>query len=113
LNRNKLNRAYQKKDKKREELRKKTLHDVFKVLEDLSKDTVFDEAYIFGSVAEESKFSEHSDVDIAFKGLNRDNLFQVVSFVSDKLGRDVNVVHLEDIHFKEKIIREGIRWKRG
>jgi len=112
LNRDRLKKAYQKKDLEREELRKKVLHDVFKVLEDLSKDTAFDEAYIFGSVAEETKFSEHSDVDIAFKGLDRDKLFQVVGLISNQLGRDVNIVHLEDIHFRENIMRKGLRWKK-
>jgi len=107
-----LKKAYQKKDEEREELRKKVLQDVFRVLKDLSKDTSFDEAYIFGSVAEETKFSEHSDVDIAFQGLDRDKLFQVVGFISNGLGRDVNIVHLEDTHFRGKIMRKGIRWKR-
>ena len=112
MNRDRLKKAYQKKDKEREELRKKVLQDVFKVLEDLSKDTAFDEAYIFGSVAEETKFSKHSDVDIAFSGLDRDKLFQVVGLISNQLERSVNIVHLEDIHFREKIIRKGILWKR-
>jgi hypothetical protein len=32
--------------------------------------------------------------------------------LSSHFKRDVNVVHIEDIRFKNKILREGIKWKK-
>ncbi len=103
---------YKKKTEEREKLRKEFLKRVFEALKKLSEDVSFEDAYLFGSVTEENRFSGSSDIDIAFKNLDRDRLFYAVSFLSTCLGRDVNVVHLEDIHFKDKIMKEGIRWKR-
>lgn len=104
---------YRRKAEKRERLRKEFLNTVYKALERLSEEVSFEDVYIFGSLTEPYKFGEYSDVDIAFKGLDRDGLFYAVSFLSGHLNREVNGVHMEDIHFKDKILKEGIRWKRG
>lgn len=72
----------------------------------------FEEVYIFGSAVKPYQFGEYSDIDFAFKSLDRDKLFYVVAYLSESLNREVNVVHVEDIHFKDKIIREGIKWKK-
>lgn len=108
----KVREAYQRKDAEREKLRKKTLKEACNTLGKLSEEVHFDAAYIFGSVLEMNRFSEHSDVDIAFLGLDRDELFYVTSFISGKIGRDVNIIHLEDISFKDKILMEGFQWKK-
>ncbi|MDR4499698.1 MAG: nucleotidyltransferase domain-containing protein [Candidatus Scalindua sp.] len=107
----KIKEAYQRKDAEREKLRIKTLQNVCNILGKLSEEVQFEDAYIFGSVLEENRFSEHSDVDIAFLGLDRDELFYVTSYISGKIGRNVNIIHLEDISFKDKILMEGLRWK--
>ncbi|KHE90420.1 MAG: hypothetical protein SCABRO_03803 [Candidatus Scalindua brodae] len=91
---------------------KKTLKEACNILRKLSEGVQFEAAYIFGSVLEMNRFSEHSDVDIAFLGLDRDELFYVTSFISGKIGRDVNIIHLEDISFKDKILMEGFQWKK-
>lgn len=108
----KIRDAYQRKDAEREKLRKKTLKEACNTLGKLSEEVQFEAAYIFGSVLEMNRFSEHSDVDIAFLGLDRDELFYVTSFISSKIGRDVNIIHLEDISFKDKILSEGFQWKK-
>ena len=107
----KIRGAYQRKDAEREKLRIKTLQEVCNILGKLSEEVQFEAVYIFGSVQKENKFGEHSDVDIAFMGLDRDELFYVTSYISGKIRRNVNIIHLEDISFKDKILREGFRWK--
>lgn len=107
----KIKEAYQRKDAEREKLRIKTLQEVCNILGKLSEEIQFEAAYIFGSVLKENRFSEYSDVDIAFLGLDRDELFYVTGYISGKIGRDVNIIHLEDISFKDKILREGFQWK--
>ncbi len=107
----KIKEAYQRKDAEREKLRKKTLEEACNILGKLSEEVQFEAAYIFGSLLEKNRFGEHSDVDIAFLGLGRDELFYVTGYISGKIGRDVNIIHLEDISFKDKILAEGFRWK--
>ncbi len=108
----KIREAYQRKDAEREKLQKKTLKETCNILGKLSEEVQFETAYIFGSVLEKNRFSEHSDVDIAFLGLGRDELFYVTSYISGKIRRDVNIIHLEDISFKDKILSEGFQWKK-
>lgn len=112
LDMEKIKEAYEKKSERREKLRTEVLEKVFEALEDLSDKVVFDEAYIFGSVAAPRRFREDSDVDIAFKGLDKDRLFFAVGFLSNALERDVNIVEIERIRFRDKIERVGLRWKK-
>lgn len=107
-----IKEVYRKKAEERERLRIKVIKDAFKVLEKLKEEVSFKDAYIFGSAAQPHQFTEFSDIDIAFTELEKDKLFFVVSFLSSHLQRDVNVVHIEDIHFKDKILKEGIKWKK-
>lgn len=106
-----IKEIYKKKAEEREQLRLKTIKDTFEAIKRLAEVAFFQEAYIFGSVTEPYQFGESSDIDIAFKKLDRDRLFFAVSFLSRWLGRDVNIVHLENIHFKERILKDGMRWK--
>lgn len=106
-----IKEVYRKKAEERERLRIKVIKDAFKVLEKLKEEVSFKDAYIFGSAAQPHQFTEFSDIDIAFTELEKDKLFFVVSFLSSHLQRDVNVIHIEDIHFKNKILKEGIKWK--
>lgn len=94
----------------REKIREKVLKQVDAALDTLSETYSWDEVYIFGSLIRERKFSSKSDVDIAIKGLNK---FQHFSFVGDfslLLGRDVDVIRLEDCHFNNSITSGGIKW---
>jgi predicted nucleotidyltransferase len=102
--------VYERKDEERERARESLMSKISNVLKRL--EVSFEEVYVFGSVTKPYQFGESSDVDIAFKGLDKERFFSTISFLNRELGRDVNVVLLEEVHFKEKIIREGIRWKR-
>ncbi|GBD96436.1 MAG TPA: hypothetical protein ENG83_09330 [Nitrospirae bacterium] len=107
-----IKEVYKKKSEEKERLRKRIVDDAFKALEKLNDEISFEEAYIFGSVTEPYRFGEYSDVDFAFRGLESDKLFYAVACLSGYLDREVNVVCIEDIHFSDKIIREGIKWKK-
>jgi len=94
----------------REKIRKEVLLQVEAALDTLSETYSWDEIYIFGSLIREGKFSSKSDVDIGIKGLNK---FQHFSFVGDLsliLGRDADVIRLEDCHFSESIASGGLKW---
>jgi len=107
-----IKEVYRKKSEEREKLRQKFLDDVSNALERLSKEVSFEEAYIFGSLVKPYQFGKFSDIDIAFKGLDKDKLFSTISFLNRWLGRDVNVVPIEEVHFRDRILREGIKWKK-
>lgn len=92
-----IKEVYKRKRTKREALRQVVLRQVFDALYRLSEEVSFQEAYIFGSLTEPFRFTEFSDVDIAFKGLNRDDLFFVIGFLMDELNREVNVVPIEGL----------------
>jgi len=108
-----IRKIYEKKREEREELRRRMIRKVLKALDRLSENVEFEEAVIFGSIVKPFCFTELSDVDVAFKGLERDKLFYAAAFLSDEIGRDVDVVELESIRFADRITREGLRWRRG
>lgn len=108
-----IGNIYKRKKEERERLREACLAMVFNALATFLKEAYFEEAYIFGSVIRPFQFGQLSDIDIAFKGLDKDKLFYATAFFSRELGRDVNIVPIEGVHFSEKIVREGIRWKKG
>ena len=107
-----IEKVYEEKSKERERIRKKTLSDVQAALSQLRNEVNFDDAYIFGSVTSPNCFHDQSDIDLAFKGLDADKLFFTTAYLSRKLERDINIVNLEEIHFKEKILKTGTRWKK-
>lgn len=104
---------YKRKSESREKLRQDLLSGVFLALKRLASEVSFEKAYIFGSVTKPYQFTEFSDIDIAFSGLDKDKLFFTASFLSRELDRDVNIIYIEDVHFKDKILKEGIEWKRS
>ncbi len=95
------------KKEKAENLRAELLSKIRSALSELLKAVHFEEAYIFGSILTLS-FSWESDIDIAFIGLRDKDLFRAMAFLSDYLGRDVDVIQLEGHRLREKIRREGI-----
>ena len=108
-----IRRVYERRREERERLRKETIRKVFEALDKLAETVKFEEAVIFGSLVKPFRFTERSDVDIAFKGLEGDKLFYAVAFLSGEIGREVDIVELERVKFADKIEREGLRWRRG
>ncbi len=63
---------------------------------------------VFGSILR--LFSEYSDVDIALEREPALSIYQLISLLSECLGRRVDVVLLPECRFAEKIGCEGERW---
>lgn len=103
-----LNKIEQRKEEKRLELLQKILEGLNRI----SKEISFKKAYIFGSILKKKKFYYDSDVDIAVEGLNNENFFTFMSRISDLLGREVDVIQIETHRLKNKIIKEGLLWKK-
>lgn len=108
-----FNRLCRKKAEKAENKRRRAVEEVMKALEILKREIPFENAYIFGSAARPYHFRETSDIDIAFEELDEDMIFFVTGFLSNHLEQNVNVVQLEDVPFKEKIKKEGLRWTKS
>lgn len=103
--------AQEEKKKRREDFRQATLHDVDRALKELSKKYVWASLYIFGSLLRPGMFGRDSDVDIAVKGLRKTDYYAFVAEFSNLLGRDADVVNLEECGFGETIVSRGLKWK--
>jgi len=106
-------RVYEKKAGENERLRRETLDRLLVSLKALSETERFETVYIFGSLTVPYRFADRSDIDLAFQDLDGDRLFYLTGKLSDLLGRDVNVVQLETVRFKDKILKTGIEWKKS
>jgi predicted nucleotidyltransferase len=66
---------------------------------------------LFGSITRPSRFTEHSDVDLALEteppGLS---IYQLASLLSERLGRRVDVLLLAECRFRDKLIAQGELW---
>ena len=107
-----LDKAVEKERTERETLRLRALEKLSDALARGSKELAFEDAYIFGSVTKPFRFSEISDIDVGFVGLNDRDFFKMMSYLSAETGFDVDIVQLEDHRLADKVKREGIRWKR-
>ena len=108
-----LDEVIKKKRKKKEELRLWVIAKILTALDRLSGEIAFDEAYLFGSVTKPFKFSERSDIDIGFIGLDNRHFFKVMSYISEEVGRDVDIIQLEDYRLADKIKKGGVLWRRN
>ncbi len=93
-------------------LRKDTLTKIQEALDALNRNIQFNEAYIFGSVTNPFHFNEDSDIDIGFYGLKDENFFHTISFLSEFIGRDVDIIQIENFSHLVKKIKEGIKWTK-
>jgi len=107
-----LDSVLEKKKLQREELRLKTIARIKATLEKLSQKIFFKEAYIFGSLIKSHKFTRNSDIDIGFVGLKDEEFFRALAILSGELEIDVDIIQLESHRFKDKIMREGIKWTK-
>lgn len=96
-----------------EEERKLVLNRLFSLLPEAATRFDFRQIYLFGSLATERRFQAHSDVDLAVVKLPAEHFFPLAAFLASHLGREVDLVMLEDVHFADKIRREGIEWTKS
>jgi len=102
----------EKKRLQKEELRLQIISKVTNALNKLYQKIFFREAYIFGSLTKSHRFTGYSDIDIGFFGLRDEDFFKALAFLSGELASDIDIIQLEGHKFKDKIIREGIRWTK-
>jgi len=71
--------------------------------------------YVFGSVLRPSEFNEHSDIDIAVKGIGENKRTRVTVRIEEIFGEmPFDIVFLEDDmrpEIRERIKKEGVLWK--
>ena len=97
----------------REQERQERIAAVLKALDALSHLISFDQSYVFGSLTKPFRFFKDSDIDIGFVGLKDEDFFQTIAFLSRKLGREVDVLQLEDHPLRAKVMREGMKWRKN
>lgn len=107
-----LDEALKRHREKGEACRKKKFAEAYALLAQLAEVFPFKEAYLFGSLARPGHFSARSDLDIAIQGLSAEDWIPAMSFLSSGLGREVDLIRLENFPWKGRIIKEGIRWKK-
>ena len=95
-----------------EEMRIALIEKINRVLSKLEKKYYWDEAYLFGSVAQKGKFRRNSDIDIAVSGLNSLEHYAFTGEISELLDKRVDVVLLEECRFAKSIKKKGLKWNR-
>ena len=96
------------KEKEKSELeRKDLLQKVVKILKNEFKETGV-EVFLVGSILRPFSFSMHSDVDIVLKGYKGDR-FDLWPKLEKKIGRPIEIILFESCHFKEWVLKEGLK----
>ena len=83
-----------------------------RLLPSLSRKYGFQSAYLFGSLTKAGRFRDDSDVDVAIAGLKNDKYFAFIAELSERLGREVDVVQIERHRFRKQIEESGIKWEK-
>jgi predicted nucleotidyltransferase len=66
---------------------------------------------VFGSLIRPGKFNEQSDIDLALESEPGDmSIYQLISLLSERMGRRVDVMLLDECRFRERILKEGELW---
>ncbi len=107
-----LDQHLRKKQRENEEIRRQTLQRVLDMLPQLAAKYRFNRAYVFGSLTKRGRFRSYSDIDIAIEGLDNEDYFKVMADLSDRLGREVDVIQLEKHRLQKRIVESGIEWNK-
>ncbi len=94
-------------------MRKQMLRQLLRSLPLLAARYGFARAYVFGSLTKKDRFRKTSDVDVAVEGLPDEKYFTFMAELSDLLGREVDVIQIEKHHLKNRILEDGLEWKRN
>lgn len=87
--------------------------DIKKVVKIL-KENGAKEVFVFGSIAN-GKFNEHSDIDIAVKGLNESDFYKVASILMFEIENEFDLIDLDDKsnRFSQMLLKVGGLLKVG
>ncbi len=105
-------KAIMKRQASQEKLRKSVLQEISLALKTIERKYHWDEAYLFGSVAQKEKFRRNSDIDLAISGLNKLEHYAFIAEISELLNKSIDVVLLEECPFAESIKEKGLKWNR-
>lgn len=106
-------RAREKKQQEQERLRKEVLWQVEAALKELATRYSWTEIYLFGSLLQPGRFDRDSDVDLSVAGLPKQDLYRLTAELMSLLGRNVDLVILEESSLSEKIRQKGVLWEPG
>ncbi len=95
-----------------EQQRQQILAQVVQWLETVGTQHGIERAYIFGSLTRPGDFTEASDVDIAISGKLPEEFCTLMSFLVTTLGREVDLIQLEQCHLGDRIREKGILWTK-
>jgi predicted nucleotidyltransferase len=66
---------------------------------------------VYGSLTQAGRFAEWSDVDLALEEEPEGrSIYLLMSLLSERVGREVDVALLGETRLREKIVKEGERW---
>jgi predicted nucleotidyltransferase len=103
-----LQRLETERRERREELRQAVRAGLRDALRELLPQTP---VRLFGSITQPYRFNEHSDVDLALEaevpGLS---IYQLISLLSERVGRRVDVLLLPECRFRDTILAQGELW---
>ncbi|MFP4429455.1 MAG: nucleotidyltransferase family protein [Desulfovermiculus sp.] len=94
----------------RERYRRQVLEEVDTVLQSMAEKYSWDKLYLFGSLISPGRFTCDSDIDMAISGLDKHNLLSFIADASRELGRNVDVLRLEESKIADSIRRKGQLW---
>jgi predicted nucleotidyltransferase len=67
--------------------------------------------WVYGSLTQAGRFAEWSDVDLALEEEPEGrSIYLLMSLLSERVGREVDVALLGETRLREKIVKEGERW---
>ncbi|MBI2150860.1 MAG: nucleotidyltransferase domain-containing protein [Acidobacteria bacterium] len=98
--------------RQRIENREKSRHEARRLLREVLRETIPNQrVFVFGSLLRPGKFTGESDIDLALESEPPHmSIYQLISLLSEQMGRRVDVLVLDECRFKDKILREGELW---
>lgn len=93
--------------------RQQVLQQVLDWLQQRGAQYGIDHAYLFGSMVQEGRFRESSDVDLGVEAIDSVRQIDAIADLSMLLLRDVDIVDLRHCHFAHRIRAQGQRWTRA
>lgn len=97
---------------RRLENRESRRHEARRRLREVLRQTIPDQrVFVFGSLVKPGKFTDESDIDLALESeLPHMTVYQLIGLLSERMGRSVDVLLLDECRFKNRILREGELW---
>jgi predicted nucleotidyltransferase len=105
-----LDQALSQRQARWEAQRQETLARLYQWLDETAGQFQVQQIYIFGSLIQANTFTDHSDIDVAVIDIPHEHFFKLAAALAAALGREVDLIELDQCHFADKIRREGLLW---